>query len=121
MNQSINESRLRSGIPTIVFNKKPVVAADAISLLSGVNFGSVEKVIAALHILTEASTQLPQFAGTDSQTLIRLSDVPTHRVIVGAVEDSRRATNTLEACEAIVDSNKFIYLDDVLKLRGRFG
>lgn len=121
MNISANESRVRCGVPTIVFNKNPVVAADAISLLSGVNFGSVEKVIAALHILTRASTELPQFAGTDAQTLVMLSNVPTHRVIVGDLADTRRAVNTLQACEAIVDSGKFTDLDDVLKLRGRFG
>lgn len=120
MNHSVNESRIRAGIPTVVFDKKPVVAADVISLLSGVNFGSVEKVIAALHILTKCA-DMPQFAGTDAQALIRLSDVPTHRVIVDDPEDTRRATNTLAACEAIVDSGAFTYLDDVLKLRGRFG
>ena len=44
--------RDRQGKPTLDFDGKHIVLADAVALLSGVNFGSVEKVLTTLHILS---------------------------------------------------------------------
>jgi hypothetical protein len=102
------------GNATIKSNRGPVVPADAISLLSGVNFGSVVKMLAALHALQE-------FTGTDIETLVRLSDVPLERVQPERSEDADRARATRGLIEDLVDSEQFDELDEILHLRGRFG
>jgi hypothetical protein len=103
----VNEAS--NGIARIVHDDKDVVAADAITLLSGVNFSSVKKVIAAIQALSE-------FTGTDVQELVRLSDVPSAGVRGDDDPDNRyRATATRALCEDIALDSDFEFYDHLLK------
>lgn len=92
---------------------RDVVAADAIALLSGVNFGSVEKVIAAIMAIEE-------FSGTQLYLLVNLPDVPLQRVSIGNPHHANRASATRAFCEAIAASGKYDDLEKLLHLQGRF-
>ena len=110
----MNANRITSGRPAFNYQGRPVVAGDILALLSGVNFGSVEKLIAA-------TSAISQYAGTDLQSLVLLSDLPTERVVLTAERDRVRAEVSLKFCEDLVDSGKFEHLEGILKLRARFG
>jgi hypothetical protein len=104
--------RTRTGIPVIKHKGHEVVAADALALISGANFGSVVKVLAGLHALQA-------FTGGDLRQLVELSNVPTERVQMDALGDSERRAATRILCEDIAASGRFAYLEDILHLRGR--
>lgn len=108
------KNRIDSGRPTINFKDRQVVSADAIALLSGVNFGSVEKMLAAIYALH-------RFTGTDVEELVRLSDAPLHRVVLDDYRDTVRAKNTLALVFAVVDSSVAVEVEDIIKVRSRFG
>ena len=109
----MNIERTSDGKPVIKYGKHSVVAADALSLLSGVNFGSVVKMLAALNALHS-------FTAVDMQALADYGNVPTERVQPDDVYDQIRADATLALCKGIADSRKYPHLEGVLKLRGRF-
>lgn len=92
---------------------RDVVAADAIALLSGVNFGSVEKVIAAILAIKE-------FSGTELYQLVNLTDVPLQRVSIGNPHHANRASATRAFCGAIAASGDYADLEELLHLQGRF-
>lgn len=92
---------------------RDVVSADAIALLSGVNFGSVEKVIAAVLAIQE-------FSGTELNQLVNLTDVPLQRVSIGNPHHANRASATRAFCEALVASGRYADLEELLHLQGRF-
>lgn len=111
----MNIKRTLRGVPTIVHPEREthIVAADAIALLSGVNYASVEKVIAAMAVLVD-------YSGTDPSLLMNLSDVPTKRVVLSDPSHASRAANTRELCEDIAASGRYHGLEDLLHLTGRF-
>ena len=113
MNAATNRSppRTRDGetVPTGVGD---VVPADVLALLSGVNFSSVEKTLAAL-------TALQEYSGRDTALLAKLSSVPLHRVIVGDPRFEERARATMRVCEEIADTCSD-EIDDLLNLTNRF-
>lgn len=86
--------RTSSGKPSLELGEKPVILADAIALLSGVNFGSVEKVIAALELLSA-------HANAGAPLTAKLDDVPVARVVLGSRGDATRADNTRALCYRI--------------------
>jgi hypothetical protein len=90
-----------------------VVAADAVALLSGVNFSSVEKVLVAAHLIKE-------FSGTDLDTLLNLGDVPLSRVDLYSPEDRPRADATRLFCESVAAHKLGEKFENTLHLRGRF-
>lgn len=108
--------RLDAGRPTIEYAGERVLAADVLALLSGVNFGSVEKVLAAIHAIHE-------YAGTPHAELVQLEDVPLVRVNVRDVSDAERARRARELCEDIAEC-KTLYgyaeVDALLYLTDRF-
>ena len=108
--------RLEDGMPAFKHNQMPVVAGDAIILLSGVNFGSVEKVLAAVHAIS-------QYAGTDSSILTSLPALPLRGINAAYVDTEQQANRILATrrfCEDLVDSEAYPYLEGILKLRARF-
>lgn len=105
--------RTRAGKPTIDHKGAHVVSADAIALLAGVNFGSVEKVMAALDAIN-------RYSGTDMELLTDLEAVPLERVDLYSKGDAERAGNTKAFCKALVRTRRFFYLEDILKLEARF-
>lgn len=111
----MNVKRTLRGVPTIVHPEREthIVAADAIALLSGVNFASVEKVIAAMAVIAE-------YSGADPALLMNLSDVPMERVRLSDPIHAIRAMNTRELCEDIAASGRYHSLDELLHLSGRF-
>jgi len=88
------------------------VAADVLALLSGVNFNSIVKVVAAIHALH-------QYSGTPIPPLLNLSAVPLNRVEVDDPAYAGRMENTLRVCRAIAE-NADDTIDDILFLQGRF-
>ena|GEM_PF-3835721 len=106
-------NRTRAGKPTIDHHGAHVVSADAIALLAGVNFGSVEKVMAALDAIN-------RYSGTEMELLTDLEAVPLERVDLYSKSDAERAGNTKEFCKALVRTRQFSYLEDILKLEARF-
>ena len=96
-NRSIKRARTPKGYAVLSHRRLPVVAADAIVLLSGVNFISVVKVLAAIEAMQN-------YAGTDANLLVDLSNVPTERCHPEKDEDADRAYATREYCEAVVDA-----------------
>lgn len=92
---------------------RDVVSADAIALLSGVNFGSVEKVIAAVLAIQE-------FSGTELNQLVNLTDVPLQCVSIGNPHHANRASATRAFCEALAASGRYADLEELLHLQGRF-
>lgn len=109
----MSNNRVPMGRPAITHNSSAVVAADAVSLLSGVNFGSVEKVLAALQLIHE-------FSGTDLQALVKLADIPLERVNPAEPQYRARARATRALCEDIAVSRVSDKYAQVLHLDGRF-
>lgn len=105
--------RTEQGRPIVLSNGRQFVPADAIALLSGVNFGSVEKVIAAIEALR-------QYSGTDMDELLSLSRVPTERVVLGDERYAKRETETIMLCRGIARTNKVKAIQDMLHLYERF-
>lgn len=105
--------RVPMGRPSFQHSNRGVVAADAITLLSGVNFGSVEKVLAAIQLIHE-------YSGTDLQALLKLSDVPLERVNPTEPQYEARARATRAFCEDAAVSREADAYAQVLHLDGRF-
>ena len=106
-------ARTRDGRPIKMRDGTEVVPADVLALLSGVNFGSVEKVLAALKVLHENS-------GTDLSLLTDLSGVPLHRVVLHDSRFRTRAENTLRVCEELSDRCIDKDVSEILNLAQRF-
>lgn len=109
----MNTKRIPTGRPAIHNDGFPVVTLDAVALLSGVNFGTVEKVFAAL-IAIQSHGCVPM------STLVKFNDMPLERVLLDNPRDQDRAIATRKLCEDIANCGEFDYLDHILKLRGRF-
>lgn len=105
----------RASIPFQLSGKPPtpVVLADALALLSGVNFGSIEKVIAALEAIAEAT-------GMDMTALLKLEDVPLQRTVLGSRGDATRADATGAFCRTVSAVTERIDIEETLRLRARF-
>jgi len=103
-------TRTLGGNPTI---NGEVVPADAIALLSGVNFSAVAKVLAAIELIAE-------HAGMSSDLLCYLDDIPLDRVIVGEPEYNFRASKTREFVQSLADEWHGSDAGELLHLRGRF-
>ncbi len=80
--------RTTGGYPRISHHGKPVVAADAVALLSRCNYGSVEKVLVALAVLQD-------YTGLSLASLVKLSDIPLERVHPERTTDKERAVNSV--------------------------
>ena len=79
-----NEKRVNDGRP---IPGETVVAADAITLLSGITFGSVVKVLAAIEAVRMTT-------GADIADIVNLANVPIERVVFDGTKDARiRATD----------------------------
>jgi hypothetical protein len=110
--KTMNE-RKAAGRAVISHKEQPVVPADIISLLSGVNFGSVEKVLAALHAIRE-------YAGTTPSSLIDVYNVPLQRVDVTDSGDAKRAAATEQLLEDLIAAGPAEEVERTLGLRLRF-
>lgn len=101
------------GIPTLPVNGEPsVVVADAVALLSGVNFSSLVKVFAALEAIKAVSgvTDLTNFA-----------EVPLLRVDPSDSQFSERAERTDAFVKMVArDPGLSPELREALKLAERF-
>lgn len=95
---------------------EPVVPADAIALVAGVNFATVEKVIAAIYIIGE-------FSGTGTDELVNLENVPRKKVNHDSGVDADRIRVTREFCEDLADWIETLPgrspWEDMLKLQHR--
>lgn len=105
--------RIKHGRP---LNEGGARSADAIALLSGVNFKSVVRVLAAITAIHDSGIPLDD--------LVRFSDIPTAPVeFDGATDDAEfdnRAWATEALIIALVDSHSADYLDYVLRINRRF-
>ncbi len=106
-------NREPSGVARIQHKGRNVVAADAITLLSGVNFNSVVKVLAAVEALRA-------ICGTTPVSLVSFSDVPLDRCLLNSPQDEGRAAATRDLCEHVAARVESRDLIDVMHLRGRF-
>lgn len=108
-----NQKRIPSGRAMPNQPNRDAVATDAIALLSGVNFGSVVKVLAAIEAI-RAHT------GIEPNDIVKFTDVPTEPVQFDGTFESR-VTATDELVGSIVRGNKANFLDYVLRHKKRFG
>lgn len=91
-----------------------VVACDALAYLSGVNYGSVVKVIAAMHAIA-AYTELnvEDVAG-------RFESVPTQSPQPGNPEHKMRLRETDRFVRAVIKQGFALPYEDLLRTRVRF-
>lgn len=88
-------------------------AADAIALLSGVNYSSVEKVLCAIHLLED------ELGYTMAGDLTKYKDVPLRAV--NATNPGHRGAAAMELCLKIARDPKHIRnAEGVLNLANRF-
>lgn len=99
--------RTEDGRPDIHYTNCDVIAADVVALLSGVNFSTVERVLAALYVVQD-------YTGTDPAKLIDLEAVPLKRVHPEDHEDMYRAVSTHTLFEDIITSGRYRSYQNVL-------
>lgn len=113
-----NFKRTEDGRPDIHHGDCNVVAADAIALLSGVNFSTVERVLAALHVIQD-------YSDTEAGKLIDLGAVPLKRVQPEDRGDIYRAVSTRTFFENLIASGRYRSYQNVLpridKTQSRYG
>lgn len=108
--------RIEHGRP-LDFKPAPAArAADALALLSGVNFSSVVKVLAAIEALKKT--------GLTAEEIVKFQSIPLIPVDFDGVhldgEHEARAEATDNLVSSIVKSGQANYLDYVLRLERRF-
>jgi hypothetical protein len=107
--------RTRAGIPQIRHKRRGVVAADAIALLSGVNFASVVKVLAAIDAVRNFSEEYVE-------DIVDLQSIPLERADPARDIDAERAQATREFCEDLVKADVHDEeAEAILNLKNRFG
>lgn len=106
-------TRTEQGHQVALKDGKQFVAVDAIALLSGVDFGSVEKVLAAIRAIH-------QYSGIDMGELLKLVNVPLQRVILGDERYASREIATIMVCLRIARATTDPQVNDLLHLRERF-
>lgn len=90
-----------------------VVAVDALALLSGVNYGSVVKVLAAIEAIKIHT-------GQTADAIVQFTDAPTQPVHFDG-SDSERIEATDRFVHDLVNSDAVAFLEYVLRHRSRFG
>lgn len=98
----------------IDYSGTKVVPVDAIVLLTGVNFGSVRKVLAGIHALQ-------RFTGVSPDALVDLENVPARRIYPEDPRDQDRAEATRDLCLDLITLLDVSDIDTILHLGERFG
>lgn len=119
--------REKNGQPVrIQDTQETFVPVDAITLLSGVNFGSVEKVLAAIAVLQRSTS-------VDIRDLASFYRCPTEKVAMNNPQHAERAMSTRQLVDRVVsewveyapptpyEAQYHQDVDDVLHITGRFG
>ena len=91
-----------------------VVPVDAIVLLTGVNFGSVRKVLAGIRALQ-------RFTGVDPGVLIDWENIPERRIYPEDPRDQDRADATRDLCVDLIALSDVSDIEEILHLDERFG
>lgn len=106
-------TRTEQGCPVTLNDGKQFVAADAIALLSSVDFESVEKVLAAIRAIH-------QYSGIDMEELLELVNVPLQRVVLGDERFASREIAAIMVCLRIARATTDPEINDLLQLADRF-
>lgn len=106
------DTRTKHGQP-INPSKSPARAADVISLLSGVNYSAIIKVLAAIDLLAMRT----EFSAED---LTYFADAPLARPLVGLPEFKERTDAAAALCEQLADGPYDPLTDPILGTTRRF-
>lgn len=90
-----------------------IVNSDVIALLSGVNYSSVEKVLAAIRIIQQET-------GASFEDIVEFTSAATQSVRPDDPEYGERAKAALSFCQEVARDEDYAYTDYVLHLHRRF-